>query len=112
MVTNGMRETTHQNWIKEAIELYGNDPKQWKFICPVCKTVQTIQDFIDAGVGKETISKTIAFSCIGRFTKTKGCDWTLGGLFRLHTLEVKFEDEEKGRPTFEFADRSSETKGE
>ena len=96
-----LRKTTHAEWLKEAVEKFGDDAKKWEFVCPSCKTVQTVQDFMDAEVEKETIEKVIAFSCIGRFTKEKGCDWTLGGLFQIHELEVAFEG--KNHPRFEFA---------
>lgn len=60
------------------------------FRCPHCRTLQSGQDLIDAGAGKtmDEIEKYLAFSCVGRFTKEKGCDWTLGGLFKIHELEV------------------------
>ena len=60
------------------------------FQCPRCKTIQSAQDLIDAGAGASMneVEKYVAFSCVGRFTKDKGCDWTLGGLFKIHELEV------------------------
>jgi hypothetical protein len=74
------------------------------FRCPICSTIQSAQDLIDAGAGInfETVENKIGFSCIGRFTKAGpfkagsepglGCNWTLGGLFRLHQLEVETPD--------------------
>lgn len=66
------------------------------FQCPHCKTLQSTQDLINAGAGKtpEDIDHYIGFSCIGRFDKSKGCDWTLGGLFQIHELEIIFPDGE------------------
>lgn len=69
------------------------------FKCPACGTIQSGYDFIKAGAGEtfEEISGFIGFSCLGRFTnadppreKPDGnpCNWTLGGFFRIHTLEV------------------------
>lgn len=71
------------------------------FKCPRCGTLQSAQDLIDAGVGKTfaDVEKYLAFSCVGRFTKKKGCDWTLGGLFRIHELEVVTPDG-KHHPAF------------
>ena len=71
-----------------------------EFICPRCKTKQTARDLINAGAGKDMneVEKYLAFSCVGRFTKDKGCDWTLGGLFKIHELEVMHEGE--GHPRF------------
>ena len=60
------------------------------FRCPKCKTLQSANDLIKAGAGKnlDDVEKFVAFSCVGRWDKTKGCDWTLGGLFKIHELEV------------------------
>lgn len=60
------------------------------FQCPRCKTLQSSNDLIKAGAGKNAIevAKYLGFSCIGRFDKSKGCDWTLGGLLQIHELEV------------------------
>lgn len=60
------------------------------FKCPRCGTLQSAQDLIDAGVGKDMgeVEKYLAFSCVGRFTDAKGCDWSLGGLFQIHQYEV------------------------
>ena len=78
--------------ILEAQNVKG--PEQYQFICPSCKTVQTAQDLIDAGAGESfnEVEKYLAFSCVGRFTKDKGCDWTLGGLFPIHKFEVILEN--------------------
>ncbi len=73
--------------------------KDIAFVCPICKTVQSIQSLINAGVrDQDNAEHFIAFSCVGRLTGAgphkkgtppgKGCDWTLGGLFQLHELVV------------------------
>lgn len=82
-------------------------------ICPRCGTVQSARDLIAAGAGADfdAVSKYLGFSCVGRFTgagsprKTpdgKPCNWTLGGLFALHKLEVVTTDG-KRHPRFELA---------
>lgn len=81
-------------------ERFGEDTKAWKVICPSCKTVQSVQDFNDAGISPA--SDYFGFSCIGRFDDSKGCDWSLGGLFQIHTLELI--DEEGSHPRFEIAE--------
>lgn len=71
------------------------------FKCPRCGTIQSMGDLLDTGMDKIQAEKYLGFSCVGRFTNagsaTKegtpapgkvGCDWTLGGLFHLHNLEV------------------------
>lgn len=80
------------------------------FVCPICSG----HDLIIAGAGKtfNEIERFLAFSCVGRFTNAGshhpgtppggGCDWTLGGLFKVHELEVVTPDGEK-HPRFELA---------
>lgn len=94
-------QLTLAQWREKAEPMFGKDIKQWKFQCPVCKQTQSLQEFIDAGV-KEPESK-FYFSCIGRFVKGRGCDWTLGGLLQIHKTEVVSE-EGKPIPVFEFAE--------
>lgn len=83
------------------------------FVCPMCGTVQSSRDLIAAGAGKDfdSVERYLGFSCVGRFTGAKAprnkqddkpCNWTLGGLFRLHQLEVVTEDGER-HPRFELA---------
>lgn len=84
------------------------------FRCPVCGTVQSGRSLIAAGAGDSMadVEKFLGFSCVGRFNNAGpyrkdgppkfGCDWTLGGLFRLHALEV-VDDEGKVHPHFEPA---------
>jgi len=83
------------------------------FRCPACKTLQTARDLIAAGAGKDfdEVEPYLAFSCVGRFTGAesprrepdgKPCNWTLGGLFSIHTFEVITPDG-KSHPRFELA---------
>lgn len=84
------------------------------FKCPVCATIQSGDDLIAAAAGKtfDEVEKYVGFSCVGRFTNAgphkkgtppgKGCDWTLGGLFQFHSLEVETPDGKK-HPRFELA---------
>lgn len=71
------------------------------FRCPMCKTAQSITSLTNAGVSEDDAQRYIGFSCVGRFTgagspreKPDGqpCNWTLGGLLRLHELEVVDND--------------------
>lgn len=73
-------------WIAELKERFGNDAKKWAFKCPMCGNVQTAQDFINNKV--EEPENKVYFSCIGRYVKGKGCDWTLGGLLQIHKMAV------------------------
>lgn len=83
------------------------------FKCPICKTVQSAANWIRAtGRSFEEIEKSLGFSCIGRAINAgphkngskpgKGCDWTLGGFFKLHKLEI-VDEAGKHHPMFELA---------
>ena len=83
------------------------------FICPMCGTVQSGRDFIAAGAGEtfDEIERHLGFSCVGRWTEADAprkvpdgnpCNWTLGGLFKLHRLEVITADGQH-HPSFEPA---------
>jgi hypothetical protein len=81
--------------------------------CPMCGTVQSARDLIEAGAGADfdAVERFMGFSCVGRFTGAasprskpdgKPCDWTLGGLFRTHKLEVVTPDGRR-HPRFDVA---------
>lgn len=84
------------------------------FACPMCGTIQSARLLIKAGAGEDfdAVSRVVGFSCVGRFTgkgspsdestKQQGCNWTLGGLFQTHSLEVITPDGER-HPHFEPA---------
>lgn len=87
--------------------------EQLAVVCPMCGTVQTAQDLIDAGAGKtfDDVEGYFGFSCIGRFTGKgsprkeqdgQACNWTLGGLLQIHKLEVATPDG-RSLPRFEAA---------
>ena len=83
---------TMKEWQSRGEELFGKDKKNWKFKCVNCGEVQSYHDFKEAGV--ENPENYVYFSCIGRFVKSRGCDWTLGGLslstYRLLALMLTF----------------------
>lgn len=76
-------------------------------VCPVCETVQSTASLMAAGADRDKADRMIGFSCEGRLTGAggwpskptakrraiRGCDWSLGGLFRIHELEVADGDE-------------------
>lgn len=92
-----------KDFIEKATKLYGPKARYWKFICPKCRTIQTAADLMEVGVSKEDVQSRIGFSCIGRFDSSKGCNWTLGGLFQIHNLEIK-DETGKLHPHFELVD--------
>lgn len=107
-----MKRITSKEFRREATKLYGPDPIKWKVICPLCKTKQSAEDLINAGVKKEEAHKYIGIFCIGRWinsgpydktkSKGKGCDLSLGGLFKAHRLEI-IDYKGDSHPCFEIA---------
>ena len=104
-----MKRMTLDEFLAEAKKRFGSDSNKWRFICPVCHTVQSIEDF--SAIGVKDPQRYIGFSCIGRWTGKdspgkqpygEGCNWTLGGLFRVHKLEVEDRAGEI-HPHFELA---------
>ncbi|SIT43755.1 conserved hypothetical protein [Paraburkholderia piptadeniae] len=83
------------------------------FVCPMCKTVQSARDLMKVGAGADfdKVEKYLGFACFGRWIDAgsprnesdgKPCNWSLGGLFRTHKLEVVTPDGEH-HPRFELA---------
>jgi hypothetical protein len=97
-----------------ALKAQGVEKEDLAFKCPMCGTIQSARDLIYVGAGPDfdTVQKYLAFSCIGRWTGAgsprgikdgKPCNWTLGGLFQTHKLEVLVDDGGKRQPYFEPA---------
>ncbi len=81
------------------------------FICPACRTVQSIACHLKAGATQEHAERCIGFSCVGRRTDAgqprkkpdgKPCNWTLGGFLQIHSLTV-VDDDGKKHPRFDIA---------
>ena len=108
IMTLNRDEITLQEY-QDLIKAQGVPMEDVKMICPMCGTIQTAQDLINAGAGKdfEEVQKYVGFSCVGRWTHNKpppgekdlgkqvGCNWTLGGVLSLHKLVVVTPDGEK-----------------
>jgi hypothetical protein len=82
-----------------------------------CGTVQSMASLVQSGAEPDSVHKSFGFSCEGRFNgagawpndkeaqatrEKRGCNWTLGGLFQIHTAEVQQEDGTV-EPTFDVA---------
>jgi len=89
---------------KAMCQLQGVPKEHYAFQCPRCGAIQSAVDLIKAGAGSnfDEVEKYIGFSCVGRWTKDRGCNWTLGGLFQIHSLEVVTPDGVH-HPLFELA---------
>lgn len=109
-----MMRTITTKELQKELRSQGVSSLDLAFICPMCGTVQSARDLINAKAGNtfDEVEKYLGFSCIGRFTSTgphikntppgKGCNWTLGGLFQIHKLEI-IDDEAMLNPLFELA---------
>ncbi|HMS55118.1 MAG TPA: VVA0879 family protein [Fimbriimonadaceae bacterium] len=85
---------TVDEWLAEGKRRFGGDPGEWAFVCPICKGVQTVNDFRPFK-DKGATPDTARFSCLGRFLPNTAsaffghpdnqsrCDYTLGGLIPL-----------------------------
>jgi hypothetical protein len=106
------KKLTYAEWRAIGTRLYGEDSSKWKFTCPVCKHVQSAEDYFAAGFKKES-EGMIGFSCIGRLlpgsrpafsnkhnSKSGPCDYAGGGLFALNPLHIT----DKNVRVFDFAD--------
>ena len=101
------RRISIEDWRAEGEARYGKDKLKWRFKCPSCGYVQSVEDYRDAGAPEGHV----AFSCIGRSlpdrqemgTKEGGpCNYAGGGLIRLNPVVVVTPDGEQ--ETFEWAD--------
>lgn len=125
-----MRRITIEEFHAELKNQNVNSKEDLAFRCPMCHTVQSARDLIAADAGKtfDEVERYLAFSCVGRFTGAGahksaprhsngrrpkkdtpkdgqtglGCDWTLGGLFQIHELEV-MDEGGQSHPRFEPA---------
>lgn len=98
---------TYEDWVGKGTKKFGKKSTNWKFKCPACNHVATVQDWIELGAPESAI----AFSCVGRYgksTNSKGgpCNYAGGGLFKLNPIHAIFQDG-KIRETFEFAEGNS-----
>lgn len=100
--------TTLEVWRNEGFGHYGKSPMDWEFRCVSCGETQTGREFVEAGVEPKEAMTRAYFSCIGRVVNGRGCDWSLGGLLRIHTKEVQDQD---GNPVAVFRFGFEETPG-
>lgn len=108
-----MSRMSHEQWTAKAIELFGEEPMDWAFVCPSCGFVATLRDWKEAGAS----SSHAGFSCVGRwmdapdkntFSKNGGpCQYSGGGLITLNPVTVETDSGPIIR-VFDFAPRREE----
>lgn len=112
---------SHAEWMEEGRSLFGEDPMKWRFVCPICGNVQAVEDYRQYK-DKGADPNSAFFNCIGRYSgqggkafggrEVKGpCDYTLGGLFKVHKTQVESQNKPGVYlPVFEFDRSKGETK--
>jgi len=96
---------THAEWLADAERRFGKQARNWKFVCPICGNVASLQEFKDAGAKDPSVG---VYQCIGRYRPPQGelkrpCDYTLYGLLNLAPFVVLTEGD-KEHYAFAFAD--------
>jgi hypothetical protein len=95
-----MWEYTKKEWLLKGEQLFGENMMGWRFVCPSCGNVQTMEDFRPYKAQGAT-PDDVRFNCIGRFSGAKGtlfssgrpCDYTSGGFFNIAPVTVVDGDE-------------------
>lgn len=97
------REIPLAEWQAEGLRRFGRDPLDWRFKCVICGHVQDGRGMMERhNISQDEALSRSSFSCEGRLGGEEGCDWSLGGLFKLHTVEIVHPDGSR-EPVFEFA---------
>jgi hypothetical protein len=95
-----MSSITIEEWEAEGKKLFGEDKHAWRFQCPACKNVLSVNDARTKHPDVEGKGWQPATECIGRYTKDVDCDWCAYGLFN---GPVFIKSEESDVPAFDFA---------
>lgn len=103
------RVITKEEWTAEAVKLFGEDPFGWKFVCPGCGNVASVEEF-RAFKDRGATPNAAYQECIGRYTGGRSwanersgrpCDYAAYGLLCICKTLVLIEGKEI--PVFEFA---------
>jgi hypothetical protein len=112
----------------EAKKRFGDNPRHWRFVCPVCKTEQGFAEFEKrTDIEKAELDSVLGFSCIGRWARggvadkglmgdskvsnapdAIGCNYAGGGLFKLNPTVVTWDGSE--HRMFAFAEPLADDK--
>lgn len=57
-----------EQWKEDAEHRFGHDRRKWKFKCPACGHIASVQDWIDAGAKN---GGRAAFECIGTLSEKR-----------------------------------------
>jgi hypothetical protein len=94
-----------EEWKAEGLKLFGDNMKEWRFVCPICGHVQTPRMFKEAGAEEPGRATSECFGRLlpkgkrGGFSKQHSnpnvkspCDYSAYGFFKLAPIEVEFAD--------------------
>ena len=100
--SGGVPTVSKKEWLDRGIVLFGPDMDGWCFVCPSCGNVQSVASILAVApeLARDDVKSWIYCDCQGRHVEG-GCNWTLGGLLRIHRLEVVTADGSVV-PVFEF----------
>lgn len=84
--------TTRAEWEADGLRRFGSDRLTWRFVCPSCGHVASVEDWKKAGAP----ANAVAFSCVGRWlpscvemgVRPGPCNYAGGGLFALNPRDV------------------------
>ena len=103
-----------EEWKAEGKRRFGDDLKAWKYVCPMCGHVASVQDFINAGVSEDDALNGACQECLGRHTgkgapkkgDSSGCNWAAYGFFGIYNGKgcIVITVEGKGAELFDFAE--------
>lgn len=69
-------------WEAKGKELFGEDKRNWRFVCPKCKDVKSFNDVKEKYPESRGCGWQPGRECIGRYIEEIDCDWAAYGLFR------------------------------
>jgi len=92
---------TKAEWMAKGTDLFGADFMNWRFVCPACKNVATVEDF-KRYKDKGATPDSATCNCIGRYDghmdvdmgKGKPCNYAGFGLLNLCPVTIKDEGKE------------------
>jgi hypothetical protein len=113
---SGIKTVTHVEWLRRGRELFGKDFMKWRFVCPVCGNVATVEDF-QQYKDKGANPNGATCECIGRYSgkggpavfegrkvSAKPCEYAGYGLLRLSPVRIMedLDGEEEEAHCFAF----------
>lgn len=103
------KRMSHADWLAEGERRFGKDMMKWKFVCPSCGHIASVEAYQAAGAPEGAV----AYSCVGRWdghmeqdafiTKKGPCNYAGGGLIGLNPVTIMMPDG-KERNVFDFAE--------